>query len=93
MILAAKLKSVRVCCGFRTFSDDGSYAIAGMIPMDILPDEMIRMYDGTDFFFNRCTLRYDAKRINRIAKQGAQTMGIGGKRLMDTLWWVPQISI
>ena len=46
---ARKLKSVyrlsvlRVCCSYRTTSDEAAHVIAGMIPVDILADEAKRM--------------------------------------------------
>lgn len=49
--IARKLKSVyrlsvlRVCCSYRTNSDEAAQVIAGMIPIDILADEAKRLDD------------------------------------------------
>lgn len=35
--------ALRTISGFRTISDDAAYVIAGMVPVDILADEMSRV--------------------------------------------------
>lgn len=39
-----RLTALRTICGFRTISEDAAYVLAGMIPIDILADEMTRIY-------------------------------------------------
>lgn len=38
--------ALRTISGFRTISDDAAYVIAGMVPVDILADEMSRVYNN-----------------------------------------------
>ena len=40
-----RLSALRTINGFRTISDEAAYVIAGMMPIDILADEMKRVYD------------------------------------------------
>ncbi|XP_046868464.1 uncharacterized protein LOC124460908 [Drosophila willistoni] len=39
-----RLAALRVCCGFRTISDDAALVIAGMTPIDLLAHEAQRIY-------------------------------------------------
>lgn len=40
-----RLSALRVISGYRTISEEAALVIAGMIPMDILADEMARIYN------------------------------------------------
>lgn len=40
-----RLSALRAICGYRTISDEAAFVIAGIIPVDILADEMKRVYD------------------------------------------------
>lgn len=39
-----RLCALRTISGFRTISDEAAFVIAGMVPIDILADEMLRIY-------------------------------------------------
>lgn len=40
-----RIAALRAISGFRTISDEAAFVLAGMIPIDILADEMSRIYD------------------------------------------------
>lgn len=40
-----RLCALRAICGYRTISDDAAFVLAGMIPVDIMADEMRRVYE------------------------------------------------
>lgn len=40
-----RLSALRAICGFRTISEEAALVIAGMLPIDIMADEMARIYD------------------------------------------------
>ena len=39
-----RISALRTICGYRTISHDAALVIAGMIPIDILADEVARIY-------------------------------------------------
>lgn len=65
-----RLGALRVCCGFRTVSDDAALVIAGMIPIDLLAVE------AQETFVQRRQSTEDSQSEARIRKHQARCRSI-----------------
>lgn len=58
-----RLCALRTISGFRTISDEAAFVVAGMVPIDILADEMLRIYN------RRTSRQLEPTAIKRIKEE------------------------